>query len=260
MSHGTVILQTEGGLAIITLNRPEKRNALSPELIEDLMEALASIEEGPVRVAILTGAGPAFCAGMDLAALRKLADQTPAENLTDARRTAGLFRRVWSFPKPLIAAVNGAAVAGGCGLATFCDFTLSVEEAKFGYPEVRIGFMPALISAFLQLQVGEKVARDLLLTGRLFDAAEAQKLGLVNRVVPAGQLMTAARELAAELMMNSPHSLLTTKRLLVRVAQDELDRRLELGIAENIAIRETDDLREGLTAFLEKRKPSWSAR
>jgi methylglutaconyl-CoA hydratase len=260
MSNGTVILQTEGELAIVTLNRPEKRNALSPELIEDLLAALASVEEGPTRVAILTGAGPAFCAGMDLAALRKLADQTPAQNLVDARRTLGLFRRVWSFPKPLIAAVNGAAVAGGCGLATLCDFTLAVEEAKFGYPEVRIGFMPALVSAFVQLQVGEKVARDLLLTGRIFGAAEARELGLVNRVVPAGQLMAAARELAAELMLNSPHSLLTTKRLLVRVEQGELDRRLELGVTESVAIRETPELREGLTAFLEKRKPSWSAR
>ena len=258
MSHGTVITQFEGELAIITLNRPEKRNALSPELIDDLMAAFASVEEGPSRVAILTGAGAAFCAGMDLAALRKLADQTPAENLVDARRTVGLFRRVWSFPKPLIAAVNGAAVAGGCGLATFCDFTLASEDAKFGYPEVHIGFMPALISAFLQLQVGEKVARDLLLTGRIFGVAEAREMGLVNRVVPDGQVLAAARELAAELMTNSPHSLLTTKRLLVRVAQDELDRRLELGVAESIAIRETPELREGLTAFLEKRKPNWS--
>jgi methylglutaconyl-CoA hydratase len=118
--------------------------------------------------------------------------------------------------------------------------------------------MPALISAFLRLQVEEKVLRDLLLTGRVFGAQEACDLGLVNRVVPAGQLLTAARELAAELMMNSPHSLLATKRLLVRFEQDELDRRLEWGVAESIAIRETPELREGLTAFLEKRKPNWS--
>lgn len=260
MRHGTVLLQTEGELAIITLNRPDKRNALSPELIEDLLAALADVEGGSARVAILTGAGPAFCAGMDLAALRKLADQTPAENLVDARRTVGLFRRVWSFPKPLIAAVNGAAVAGGCGLATLCDFTLAAEQAKFGYTEVRIGFMPALISAFVQLQVGEKVARDLLLTGRIFGAAEARDLCLVNRVVPAEQLLPAARELAAELMANGPHSLLATKRLLVRVDEDELNRRLELGIGESIAIRDTPQLREGLSAFLEKRKPDWSPR
>jgi methylglutaconyl-CoA hydratase len=258
MSHGTVLLETEDELAIITLNRPEKRNALSPELIEDLLATLAEVEAGPARVAILTGAGRAFCAGMDLASLRKLADQAPAENLADARRTAGLFRRVSSFPKPLIAAVNGAALGGGCGLATLCDFTLAAQEAKFGYPEVRIGFMPALISAFVRLQVGEKIARDLLLTGRIFGAVEACELGLVNRAVPAGVLQGAARELAAEVMTNSPHSLLATKRLLTRFDEDELDRRLELGIAETVAIRATPELREGLTAFLEKRKPSWS--
>jgi methylglutaconyl-CoA hydratase len=258
MSYGTVILQTEGELATLTLNRPEKRNALSPELIADILEALDAIERGPERGAILTGAGQSFCAGMDLAALRKLADQTPAENLADARRTLGLFRRVWSFPKPLIAAVNGAAVAGGAGLATLCDFTIAAPEAQFGYPEVRIGFMPALISAFLQLQVGEKVARDLLLTGRIFGADEARALGLVNRVVPADQVLPTAREIAANLMLNSPNSLLLTKRLLVRVEEDELKRRLELGIAESVAIRDTPELREGLTAFLEKRKPNWS--
>jgi methylglutaconyl-CoA hydratase len=260
MSYGTVLLEIEDDLAMITLNRPEKRNALSPEMIEDLLAALSEVEAGPARVAILAGAGRGFCAGMDLASVRKLADQTPAENLADARRTVGLFRRVWSFPKPLIAAVTGAALAGGCGLATLCDFTLASQDAKFGYTEVRIGFMPALISAFVQLQVGERVARDLLLTGRVFGAIEAQQLGLVNRVVPAGALLGAARELAAELMANSPHSLLATKRLLTRVQQDELDRRLELGIAESVAIRVTPELREGLTAFLEKRKPSWSIR
>lgn len=258
MSFGTVILENEGELALITLNRPDKRNALSPELIEDLMAALAAVERGPARLAILTGAGSSFCAGMDLAALRKLADQTAVQNLEDARRTAGLFRRVWSFPKPLIAAVNGAAVAGGCGLATLCDFTIATQDAKFGYTEVRIGFMPALISAYVQLQVGEKVARDLLLTGRIFDATEARALGLVNRVVTPEQLLPTARELAATVMTNSPHSLLATKRLLVRVDADELDRRIEVGIAESVAIRETPELREGLTAFLEKRKPRWS--
>lgn len=260
MTHGTVLLQTEGDLAIVTLNRPEKRNALSPELIADILEALDAVEKGPSRVAILTGSGQAFCAGMDLAALRKLADQKPAENIADARRTLGLFLRVWSFPKPLIAAVNGAAVAGGSGLATLCDFTIACPEAKFGYPEVRIGFMPALISAFVQMQVGEKVARDLLLTGRIFGAEEARALGLVNRVVPAGEVLSAAREVAAELLLNSPHSLLATKRLLVQVAEDELNRRLDLGVAESVAIRETPDLREGLNAFLEKRKPNWSRR
>jgi methylglutaconyl-CoA hydratase len=258
MSYGSVILQTEGDLSTITLNRPEKRNALSPELIADILDALDAVEHGASRVAILTGAGPAFCAGMDLSSLRQLADHTPEDNFADALRTVGLFFRVWSYPKPLIAAVNGAALAGGCGLATLCDFTIASTEAKFGYTEVRIGFMPALISAFVQLQVGEKAARDLLLTGRIFGAEEARALGLVNRVVPAEQLLGAAKEIAAELMRNSPNSLLLTKRLLVRVAEDELHRRLHLGVAESVAIRQTPELREGLEAFLEKRKPRWS--
>jgi methylglutaconyl-CoA hydratase len=164
------------------------------------------------------------------------------------------------LPQPLIAAVNGAAVAGGCGLATLCDFTVAATEAKFGYPEVRIGFMPALVSAFVQLQVGEKVARDLLLTGRIFSAAEARELGLVNRVVPAEQVVPTSRAIAAELMLNSPNSLVATKRLLMRVEEDELNRRLDLGLAESVAIRDTPELREGLNAFLEKRKPNWTRR
>ena len=258
MSYDTVKLESEGALAVITLNRPEKRNALSPKLIDDLLAALDAVEAGAARVVILTGAGPAFCAGMDLGALKTLADQSPEQNLAHARHTVGMFRRVWSFPKPLIAAVNGAALAGGSGLATLCDFTISSQDAQFGYTEVRVGFMPALIGTFVQLQVGEKVARDLLLTGRIFDAAEARAMGLVTRVVPAEQVMTSARELAATLLANSPGSLLATKRLMVKAVEDELDRRIALGIAASVAIRRTADYREGLAAFLEKSKPQWS--
>src|SRR5580704_9445258 len=205
------------------------------------------------------GAGKAFCAGMDLDALKSLATQSPEQNLADARRTAGFFRHLWSFPKPLIAAVNGAALAGGCGIATLCDFTLAVPEAKFGYTEVRIGFIPALVSMFLERQVGEKLTRDLLLTGRIVDAAEAKAIGLVTRVVRADQLLVSARELAATLTDNSQGSLLATKRLLVRASEAEIDRRIELAIAESVAIRSTPDFREGLAAFLEKRGPHWSA-
>jgi methylglutaconyl-CoA hydratase len=258
MAYTTLTLETEGPLAIITLNRPEKRNAISVAMIEDLLAALGTIESGSVRVVIITGAGKAFCSGMDLDALKALATQSPEENLADACRTAGFFRRIWSFPKPLIAAVNGAALAGGCGIATLCDFTLAVPEAKFGYTEVRVGFMPALVSMFLDRQVGEKVARDLFLTGRVFDAAEAFRLGLVTRVVPAEQLLAAARDLAASLIANSPGGVLATKHLLVRASQAEIDRRIELAVAASVAIRSTRDFREGLSAFLEKRQPRWS--
>src|SRR5215472_3152407 len=148
-SYNTIKIETDGTLARVTLNRPEKRNAISATMIAELLAALNDVESGTERVAIITGAGKAFCAGMDLEALKSLATHSPEQNLGDARRTAGFFRRLWSFPKPLIAAVNGAALAGGCGIATLCDFTLAAPQAKFGYTEVRVGFMPALVSMFL---------------------------------------------------------------------------------------------------------------
>jgi methylglutaconyl-CoA hydratase len=257
-SYNTIKVETDGALALITLNRPEKRNAISVTMIAELLAALKDVESGSERLAIISGAGKSFCAGMDLEALKSLATQSPQQNLEDARRTAGFFRRLWSFPKPLIAAVNGAALAGGCGIATLCDFTLAVPEATFGYTEVRVGFIPALVSMFLDRQVGEKLARDLFLTGRILDAAEAKAIGLVTSVVPAEQLLTTARELASTLMANSPGGVQATKRLLVRASEAEIDRRIELAVAESVAIRSTPDFREGLTAFLEKRRPRWS--
>lgn len=229
-------------------------------MIDELLVVLDEIEAGPARVVILTGAGKAFCSGMDLEALQTVAQQSPEQNLQDSKRMARMFRRLWSYPKPLIAAVNGAAIAGGCGIATLCDFTLAAAEVKFGYTEVRIGFIPAIVSVFLIRQIGEKRARDLLLTGRILDAAEAHQIGLVTEVVPADQLMSATRELAAALLAASPTSIAHTKRLLCKFAADEIDRELERAIAENAGIRATADFREGLVAFLEKRKPVWRGR
>src|SRR5580700_10988571 len=206
-SYNTIKIESDGTLALITLDRPDKRNAISATMIGELLAALNDVESGSERVAIVTGAGKAFCAGMDLDALKSLATQSPEQNFADARRTAGFFRHLWSFPKPLIAAVNGAALAGGCGIATLCDFTLSVPEAKFGYTEVKIGFLPAIVSVFLTRQIGDKRARDLLLTGRMITTAEAKELGLVNEVVEPDRLMDRARELAAVLIEASPSSL-----------------------------------------------------
>jgi methylglutaconyl-CoA hydratase len=171
-----------------------------------------------------------------------------------------LFRSLYEFPKVTIAAVNGTAIAGGTGLALLCDFTLAVPEAKFGYTEVRIGFVPAIVSTFLLRQVGEKQARDLLLTGRLFDAAEAVRLGLVSEIVPRENLMPRARALAAALMENSPASLRETKQLLTDHARPELDAQIESAVRENAAIRSTADFREGISSFLEKRKPEWTGK
>ena len=171
---------------------------------------------------------------------------------------AQLFRTIYSFPKPTIAAVNGAAIAGGCGIATLADFTIAVPAAQFGYTEVRIGFVPALVSVFLRRQIGDKRTRDLALSGRLIDAAEARAMGLVNDVVPNEDLMPAARRLAATLIASSPTSLETTKRLLLEMSEAELDREISMAIQENSEIRSTPDFSEGLSAFLEKRTPKWS--
>ena len=261
MPYRTLHLEFSGEIAMITLSRPEKRNAITAEMIAELLSAFSEVEANPARVLIFTGAGKAFCSGMDLEALRALAFmQSPAEQREDADRIATLCLRIWSFPKPTIAAVNGPAIAGGCGIATLCDFTLAVPEAKFGYPEVRIGFLPAVVSVFLVRQIGEKRARDLLLSGRTIDAAEALRLGLVTQIVPAKELTIAAQVLAANLLACSPVSLRVTKKLLCDFAAPEVARELELAAAESARIRTTLDFQEGLESFLGKRAPRWTGK
>jgi len=260
MNFGTLELAHEGAIATITLNRPEKRNAISFQLVEEILAALEEIERSTAQVVILTGSGKAFCAGMDLEELKSLLGKSHDDNVKDSARMARVFRRIYEFPLPTIAAVNGAAIAGGTGLATMCDFTLAVPEAKFGYTEVRIGFVPAIVSSILVWQVGHKIARDLLLTGRLFDAAEGHRVGLVNEVVDPAKLMGRARELAGQLIENSPSSLRATKKLINGFLSRALDEQIAAAIEDNARIRTTADFREGITSFLEKRKPQWSGR
>jgi len=258
--YSTLILDPNRQVATITLNRPDKRNAISATMIAELQTALDEIERGHARVVIVTGAGKAFCAGMDLEMLAAIAQQSPAENQEDSRRMAKMFRRIWSFPRPLIAAVNGAALAGGCGIATLCDFTLAAPDSKFGYTEVKIGFLPAIVSVFLTRQIGEKRSRDLLLTGRVLDAAEAKEFGLVSELVPAERLLDRAHELAQTLIEASPSSLSRAKRLLISSEIAGVDHDLERAILENARIRCTPDFKEGLASFLEKRKPVWQGK
>jgi methylglutaconyl-CoA hydratase len=258
MAYKTLLYSESNGVATITLNRPDKRNAISYELIDDVTAALKQASQSSAKVLILTGAGSAFSAGMDLENLKGLLGRTPEQNLEDSQTMAGLFRALYDFPKPTVAAVNGAAIAGGTGLATLCDFTLAVSEAKFGYTEVRIGFVPGIVSSYLIANVGEKRARDLLLTGRLFSAEEAYRFGLVTEIVAPDQLMPRALQLASQLMENSPASLETTKRLLSSYTKEQLDRQLVSAVRENAAVRQTPDFKEGITSFLEKRKPKWT--
>ena len=257
MEYSTLKFERDGKIAIVTLNRPEKRNAISTPMIEDIFAALnAAQEDSSIRVVILTGAGKAFCSGMDLETLQAIAKQTTKRILPIRGAWPECFSSFTDFPKPLITAVNGAAIAGGCGLATLSDFTIAAPEAKFGYTEVRIGFIPALVSVMLRRQVGEKHARDLLLTGRIIDASDAFRLGLVNEIVPLEDLMKRAREVAIMYLESSPVSLAMTKRLLMS-HDNRMHEELELATQENARIRGTEDFREGLASFLEKRKPKW---
>jgi methylglutaconyl-CoA hydratase len=258
MNYSTIQLAYDSRIATITLNRPDKRNAISFELIDDLLRAFKEVETSNAIVLILTGAGKAFSSGMDLENLKILIGRSPEQNLKDSETMVRLFRSLYEFPKVTIAAVNGAAIAGGTGLALLCDFTLAVPEAKFGYTEVRIGFVPAIVSTFLLRQVGEKQARDLLLTGRIIGADDAARMGLLNEIVAPEKLMARARELASLLMENSPASLRATKKLLSDHGRAELDAQIEAAVRENAAIRTTADFREGIASFLEKRKPVWT--
>lgn len=257
MTYSTLLLDHDTEIATITLNRPDKRNAINTQMIAELQTALDEIEKKRTRVVILTGSGSAFCAGMDLDMLATIAQQSAQENQEDSKRMAKFFRRVWSFPRPMIAAVNGHALAGGCGIATLCDFTLAVPEAKFGYTEVKIGFLPAIVSVFLTRQIGDKRARDLLMTGRLVEAREAQQLGLVNEIVESPKLLARANELAGQLVAVSPGSVTRAKRLLVCAEAAGVDADLERAVLENARIRCTPDFKEGVASFLERRKPVW---
>jgi len=255
----TVLISETAGIRTLTLNRPERRNALTPEMQAELIAAFNDAgDSASTRVVVLTGIGDAFCAGLDLTALQAMQHKSALELSDDAHRIARLFRTLYELPVPTIAAVNGHAIAGGTGIATLCDFTLAIPSAKFGYTEVKIGFVPALVSAYLTLQIGEKRARNLLLTGRLFDAQEAHTLGLVTEVVEPEALANKVDALAQTLLRNSPVSLRATKELLANQNRHWLDAAIKHSMQANAEARDTPDFREGIAAFLEKRKPAWS--
>jgi len=253
----TLFVEESEGVRRITLNRPERRNAMTPEMLDELIAAMDEAAASVCRVVVFAGMGEAFCAGLDLSALQGMNDKSAEEHTADATRVARLFRTLYELPKPTIAVVQGSAIAGGTGLATMCDFTLAAPGVKFGYSEARIGFVPAIVSAFLILQIGEKQARDLLLTGRFFTSEEGLRLGLVNELVEPERLEARADELAGVLTANSPESMAATKRLLAAQNKEWLDAALAKSLAANAESRATHDFREGVAAFLEKRKPVW---
>jgi len=259
LSYTTILVADQGGIRTITLNRPERRNAMTPKMQDELIAALEEAATSSCRVVVLQGAGESFCSGLDLTALQAMHDKSQADLQAEAERVARLFRTLYELPRPTIAAVHGAAIAGGTGLATICDITLATPAAKFGYTEARIGFVPAIVSAYLAVQIGDKRSRDLLLTARLFGAEEAHRLGLVNEIVAPEQLAQRVQALAESLAGNSPESLAATKRLLAAQHKPWLDAAIAEAMEANARARETADFREGVAAFLEKRRPSWSS-
>jgi len=250
-------VESARGVQTITLNRPEKRNALSPELIDEISTVLNDAANCDCGVVILTGAGSAFCAGLDMEHLETMKAHTVEQHRRDSENMARVLRTLYEFPKPVIAAVNGPAIAGGMGLATLCDFTYAVPDARFGYTEVRVGFVPAIVASFLLRQVGEKRTRELLLSGRILKADEACRLGLITRIVQPEDLMAEAHALAQSLLMNSPEAMGAVKQLLAGHSRDQIDEEIEAAIAANAHQRASEDFREGVRAFLEHRRPEW---
>lgn len=240
-------------IALIKLNRPEKRNALHPDLVSEFKVCLKKAEtDQNVSVVIITGEGKSFCAGADLAYLQDLGDYSSLENEEDSKSLAELFLSIYHFPKPTIAAVNGAAIAGGCGLASVCDIIVADQlHAKFGYSEVKIGFIPAIVSVFLVRKLGEGRARHFLLTGEIIDAEKAFQLGLVNYLTENVNAFSFA--LANELLKNSDFSMQFTKKMVNDISNLSIDKAVEYCIELNTISRTSDDFKKGLSSFLNKK-------
>lgn len=257
--HPSIAYRVDDQLATVTLNRPDKRNAVNADLVTALSMALEeAAADDAVRVVILTGAGDVFSAGADLEALRQLQEATPIENAEDSRKLADVFTQIYMHPKPVIAKVNGHAIAGGCGLAAVCDFSIAVEEAKLGFTEVRIGFVPAIVSVFVLRKMGETAARDLFLRGRLISAVEAVRTGLITNAVPKDELDQAVAELAEEICdETSPSAVMLTKRLLAQVRGMGLQEAVGHAVQVNAFARGTADCQAGIDAFLNKRPAPW---
>lgn len=250
---------TDEQIRTIRLNRPDKRNALNADLVTALKEALTAADEEGVRAIVLTGNGSAFSAGADLASLKALQDASPRENERDSRRLAELFRQIYRHPLPIIAQVHGPAVGGGAGLAAVCDFSLVAEDAKIGFSEVRIGFVPAIVMVFVRRKLGETTARDLLLRGRLLTGEEAADCGLVTRSVPAETLAEESRALGRELAAKtSGTAVALTKRMLAQMPGMGLSEALDYAVQMNAFARGTEECRAGIAAFLNEEEPPWA--
>lgn len=249
----------EGAVTRVVLARPEVRNAFDDALIAELTAAFSDISaDQETRVVVLSGEGPVFCAGADIAWMRKAGGYTRQQNEADAERMARMLRAIDSCPKPVVALVHGAAIGGGVGLVAAADIVIAAEGTVFALSEVRLGILPAVISPYVLRAIGPRQARDLFLTGDRFEAREAHRIGLVHAVVPAAELEAAGRKKVASLLAAGPEAVEAAKRLIDRVTGQSPEEAMSLTVRTIAERRASEEAREGLTAFLEKRPPSWS--
>lgn len=255
MTEPKVLYELKEGIARITLNRPEKRNALDRELIAELKQAIsASAGDAQCRAVLIGGAGTDFCSGADLAALEKSAQADVLDNMAEARQTGELFLMMRDHPRPIIAAVHGRALAGGCGIATACDIILASESAQFGYPEVNVGFVPAMVMAILRRSISEKAALELVVSGEVISARRACEIGLVHHVYSDGDFASQVDAYVAKLSAKSASALMLTKKLLYNMDSMSFEAALESGVRINAIARMTEDCRAGVEKFLKKTK------
>ena len=246
-------------IGYITLSRPEKKNALNAEVVAELIQAFEQAEnDGSSKVIVLKAEGDVFCAGADLAYIQKLQGNTFEENHEDSILLKDLFLQIYQLNKVVIAQIQGHAIAGGAGLAALCDFSFSIPDAKFGYTEVRIGFIPAIVLVFLLRKVGESKAKELLLSGNLIDSKTAMNMGLINWVVDNKELELKVNDFAQTLVQkNSGQSMEVTKKMISKVQSMELEKALEYATEMNAKARQSEDCRKGIEAFLLKEKIKW---
>lgn len=247
-------IELAGGILTATLARPEKKNALNAAMIEGLHDAIDRTDQDPaVRVLVIAGAGDDFCAGADLTELLASADKSPAENERDALRLGEVFVRLRALPRPVVAVVRGRALAGGAGLASACDIVIASDQATFGYPEIQRGFVPAMVMTMLRRLAGEKATFDLVATGRLMGAAEAQRVGLVTRVVPDAALAAEAKALCSQLIQQSATAFALTKQLFYELDGQQFEEGIRLGARINALARTTPDFHASIAQFLQQK-------
>jgi methylglutaconyl-CoA hydratase len=258
MAH-PVLTNIEDRIGYVVLNRPEKKHALNAEMVAALKAAFQEMAENPdVKVIVLKSTGNVFCSGADLASLQSMQHNTFEENVADSQHLRSLFQQLYTLPKIVISAVQGHALAGGCGLATVCDFTFAVPQAKFGYTEVKIGFVPAIVMFFLLRKIGESKSRQLLLQGNLIEAKQAKDFGLIYEVVEAGNLEEAVKDFALQLIdTNSGQAMGLTKQMLAQVPEMGMQEALDYAAEMNAKARASADCKKGIAAFLNKEKINW---